>query len=128
MRLFEGTPAHPNVAALRGLVTLFAVLVGAGCARGDHLPIATAGEDPARSPPATAVEIEVPTCDEQHLYDTVAKACRLYPGGGNGWAGCSQSTEPPNGEACITTTRWDHCDCVCEDEAKRWDAAEARCL
>lgn len=68
---------------------------------------------PQVSPPAATAE-SPPACPEDKKWDAIAKECRLYPGGGYGWAGCSQreSSGPPGGGTCITGTHWDHCDCA----------------
>ena len=69
-------------------------------------------------------------CDSGHVWDTSARDCRLYPGGPNGWAGCSMSTHPPSGEACVTGTHWvgPACDCVCDAPNQRWDDNDLDCV
>src|SRR5262249_640880 len=63
--------------------------------------------DPAaRPPPATGESPAKQTCPEGKTWDSKAEECRLYPGGGYGWAGCSmrESKGPPTGGTCITGT------------------------
>jgi hypothetical protein len=57
----------------------------------------------------------------------MAQACRMFPGGGYGWAGCSLATAPPNGDQCITGTHWHACDCVCDADGTKWNAMSQRC-
>jgi hypothetical protein len=66
-------------------------------------------------------------CDVQHVFDEATKDCRLFPGGGNGWAGCSMSTKPPNDERCVTGTHWEKCDCVCDAQGKRFNLDTRAC-
>jgi hypothetical protein len=83
-------------------------------------PIADAAE------PDAAAEPE-PSCESDHVWDEAEKACRLFPGGGYGWAGCSQAKAPPNGEQCVTGTHWQSCDCLCDTAGTRWNADDKRC-
>lgn len=66
-------------------------------------------------------------CDASHVWDAAARACRLFPGGGNGYAGCSLAKAPPNGERCVTGTHWEPCDCRCDAPKTKWNAASKRC-
>jgi hypothetical protein len=106
-------------------------LLGLGCGHAEPPPITP---EPPRAaadtkPPSPPEPEREPVCEPPHVLDRAAHACRLHPGGGNGWAGCSQASAPPNGEACITGTHWDQasCDCACDGKDERWDPKSSTC-
>jgi hypothetical protein len=115
---------------------LLALTLFAACADSETTEPDPTGDSQTRSQvltptptPSTPPREITPTCAEGYVWDADAKACALFPGGGNGFAGCSQSTatEPPAGNVCITGSHWDHCDCVCDIDLEIWDATGSRC-
>jgi hypothetical protein len=91
-----------------------------------------AASSPVAEVPKAEAQTPLPTddhrCDGEKapmLWDDAAKACRLFPKGGYGTAGCSQHPEPTIG-TCFTGTSWRDCDCVC-DSGKQWDVSARAC-
>jgi len=56
-------------------------------------------------------------CDGDLVWDTAARACRMYPGGPYGWAGCSLAKHPPGDFKCVTGAIWTACTCACDADS-----------
>ena len=110
--------------------TLFLVLALAACSGGGKTPTTTTTTTTTPPPEGSgSTPGATPTCEEgMELYDATAKACRLFPGGPYGHAGCSErTTEVPSGKQCFTGTHWDgHCDCACDKG--EWHAEMKHCM
>jgi hypothetical protein len=116
---------HRAVAAALGLVACAPVSAAppAQHAAPAAVPVPVTAPEEGGVPPAPGPG----ACDAMHVWDPVAKACRLFPGGGNGWAGCSMAAAPPNGELCVTGTHWADCDCGCDRPGTTFDKQAATC-
>lgn len=60
-------------------------------------------------------------CDIDAVWDTKARACRMYPGGSYGWAGCSMAHSPPGGFKCVTGAHW--VPSLCRHLRVRWHSS-----
>src|SRR5262249_22298716 len=95
-------------------------------------PSAGAPANPPQPEPAPYTTAPAPVphptgeCPPDRIWDRAVGACRLFPGGGNGWAGCSQAKTPPHGEQCVSGTHWVPCDCEC-DAPGRWNPSAKQC-
>lgn len=65
-------------------------------------------------------------CAEDELWDPAASACRWYPGGGYGAAGCSMGGGGIVPKACVTGATFTGCDCTCK-EGTAFDGGLRRC-
>lgn len=94
-----------------------------GTASGAEGPTTPAEGRPDPGPPTGG------KCSANRVFDWAVKGCRLYPGGGNGWAGCAAAEAPQNNERCVTGTHWakGSCDCACDVEGQRWDPEKKAC-
>jgi hypothetical protein len=81
---------------------------------------------PAPAPTPKHVVQPQPCQENWTVWDATASECRLFPGGGYGWAGCSEAKAPKGPYKCFSFSHWANCTCECD--AGQWDETARRCL